>query len=172
MEKNEYIEFELNDEDKLRDLKLLLKLISESKISGDYKTDEYWLNTFPDYTHKHYFFSGNDVKPEFHVNSSNDNIWHFYSLVEHLVENIDVEFLSCEKIERGKGRLDFYACGYPYRGITGLTIFLRSFGFRAIEIDEGGAVYSIRWKNEIEFERKEIKGPNSSWWKRFKDNWF
>lgn len=168
MEKNEYIEFEINNKDKFNDLVQLLDLISELKKSGDYKTDDYWLDKFPDYALKHYCFADSDLKPEFQTSKPEGGTWHFYSMAQHLVENIDVEFLKCENIGDGKGRLEFYACGYPYGGITGLTMFLNSFDFKATKIDEGGGVYQVVWINETEFELKAIKigvnnGYNSLW---------
>ncbi len=168
MEKNEYIEFEMNNKDKFNDLTKLLDIISTSKKSGDYKTNEYWLDKFPNYTLKHYYFSESDLKPEFKTNELKDGVWHFYSMTQHLVENIDIEFLKCEKIGDGKARLEFYACGYPYGGITGLTLFLKSFDFKAIEIDEGGGIYKVEWKNETEFELKEIKTVANSLWQKIK----
>ncbi len=157
MEKNEYIEFKINNNDRFNDLIKLLDLISKSKKSGDYKTDSYWLDKFPDYTLKHYYFRDFDLKPEFKTSKSNSGTWHFYSMTQHLVENIDVEFLKCENIEDGKGRLEFYTCGYPYGGITGLTMFLNSFNFKATKINEGCGVYQVEWKNDTEFKLKEIK---------------
>ncbi|WP_046746163.1 hypothetical protein [Kordia zhangzhouensis] len=157
MGKNEYIEFEMNNEDRFNDLTKLLDLISVSKKSGDYKSDKYWLDKFPNYTLKNYYFADSDLTPEIETFETKEETWHFYSMVEHLVENIDIEFLECKKIGNGKARLEFYSCGYPYGGITGLTMFLKSFDFKATEIDEGGGIYKVEWKNEMEFELKEIK---------------
>ena len=157
MEKNEYIEFEMNDENRFSDLVKLLDLISASKKSGDFKSDKCWLENFPDYTLKNYYFTDSDLKPEFETSDADRETWHFYSMTEHLLENIDIEFLECKNKGNGKARLEFYACGYPYGGITGLTMFLKSFDFKATEIDEGGGVYKVNWKNETEFELKEIK---------------
>jgi hypothetical protein len=157
LEKNEYIEFEMNNQGKFNDLTKLLDLISTSKKSGDYKSDKYWLTKFPDYTLKHYYFSDSDLKPEFETSKSDEGVWHFYSMTEHLVENIDIEFLECKNNGNGKAKLEFYACGYPYGGITGLTMFLKSFDFKATEIDEGGGVYRVQWTSETEFKLTEIK---------------
>lgn len=154
MEKNEYIEFEINNVDKFNDLIKLISLISESKKSGDYKTDKYWLDRFPNYALRHYYFTESDLKPEFKTNEQTNGTWHFYSMIEHLIENIEVEILGCKNVTEKIGRLDFYAFSYPYGGITGLTIFLKSFGFKAIKIDDGGGVYQVKWINETEFELK------------------
>jgi len=157
LEKNEYIEFGFKNEDKFKDLLKVFKLISNSKKSEDYKSDEFWFGQFPDYALRNYYFADSDLKPEFSTADSNGGTWHFYSMIEHLVENLDVELLECKKIENTKGRLDFYAHGYPYGGITGLTMFLKSFDLKAIEIDEGGGVYNVQWTSETEFKLTEIR---------------
>ncbi|CAL2089669.1 conserved protein of unknown function [Tenacibaculum sp. 190524A02b] len=154
MEKNEYIEFEVNNLNKFNDLIELLNLIFESKNNEDFKTDKYWLDKFPNYALRHYYFGERDLKPQFKTHKPNDGTWHFYSMIEHLLENIEIEFLGCKKIEEKKGRLEFYAFSYPYGGITGLTMFLKSFGFSAQKIDDGTGIYKVKWKNETEFELK------------------
>lgn len=172
MEKNEYIEFEMNNIDKFNDLTKLLDLISISKKNGDYKSDKYWLNKFPHYTLKHYYFADSDLAPELEIQNIDEGTWHFYTMVEHLVENIDIEFMECKIIGKDKGRLEFYACGYPYGGITGLTMFLKSFDFKATEIDEGGGIYKVYWKTETEFKLEVIKRIKNtsynSFWQKLK----
>jgi len=191
LEKSEYIEFEINNQDKFNDLTKLLELISASKKSGDYKSSKYWFDNFPAYALKHYYFAESDLKPEFETPYPDGGTWHFYSMTEHLVENLDVEFLECRNNGNGKARLEFYACGYPYGGITGLTMFLKSFDFKATEMDEVGGIYKVNWKNQTEFELKELKnlanncnttmaadGHNDktthkiNFWSKLKSKWF
>ena len=157
LDKTEYIEFDLNDNDKFEDLLKVYQLISESKKIEDVKSDQFWLSVFPDYSLKQYHFSETDLKPEFETAKSDNGTWHFYSMTEHLTENLDVELLECKKINNEKARLNFYANGYPYGGITGLTIFLNSFDFKASKIDEGGGVYDVQWTSDSEFKMTKIK---------------
>ena len=147
----------MHNEEKFNDLIQLLDLISTSKKSGDYKSDKYWLENFPDYALKHYNFANSDLKPEFETSNGDEGVWHFYSMIKHLVEDIDIEFLECNNTGNGKSRLEFCAYGYPYGGIEGLTMFLKSFDFQATEIDEGGGVYEVIWKSDKEFVLIEIK---------------
>lgn len=165
MKKNEYIEFEIKNENKFKDLKKLFELISESKKNEDYKSDEFWFGQFPDYALEKYCFNDSDLKPKFPTADPNNSSWHFYSMIEHLLENLDVELLTCKKIGNEKGRIEFYAFGYPYGGITGMTMFLKSFGFKATKIDEGGGVYQVNWKNETEFELVERKTQQNKFFK-------
>lgn len=156
MEKNEYIEFEFRDEDKFKDLVRVFRLISDIKKKEENQPDEFWLEEFPDYALEHYYFADTDLKPKFPPADATGGTWHFYTMIEHLVENLDVELLDCKGIGDGKGCLDFYAYAYPYGGITGMTMFLHSFGFNAIRIDEGAGKYNVTWINETDFELKEL----------------
>ncbi len=163
MENNEYIEFEIYNTARFNDLVKLFNQISEAKKSSDYKTNEYWFEKFPNYTLKHYYFAKSDLKPKFQTSKLDNNTWHFYSMTEYLVENIDVEFLECKAIKK-KGRLEFYSNGYPYGGITGLIMFIKSFGFKPIKTDDGTGIYEIKWINETKFELKTIEPtPNNNY---------
>lgn len=62
MEKNEYIEFEFKSEDRFNDFLKVFKLISNSKKSEDYISDEFWFGQFPDYALQNYYFSDSDLK--------------------------------------------------------------------------------------------------------------
>ncbi|EZH75908.1 hypothetical protein ATO12_03705 [Aquimarina atlantica] len=168
MRKNEYIEFELPDERKFKDFLEVFRLISESKENEDSKSEEFWLEKFPDYALENYYFAESDLKPEFKTADLDGEIWHFYTMTEHLVENLEVEFLECKRINDSLGRLDFYALSYPYGGISGMTMFLKSFGLRASKIDEGGGIYNVEWESDSEFKMNKIKtvannGYNSLW---------
>ena len=146
----------MNNEENFNDLVKLLDLISKSKKSGDHKSDKYWFNQFPNYALKHYYFADSDLKPEFETSNTVGGTWHFYSMTDYLVKNIAIEFLDCKNHGDGTARLKFYAYVYPYGGITGLTMFLKSLDFKATEINEGGGIYTVMWENETEFKLKEI----------------
>jgi hypothetical protein len=159
--KTEYIEFTFTDEAKFNDMKYVYELISEAKNSGQPKLEEYWLTVFPEYSLKNFYFLTGDVKPQFTTASKEDNNWRFSALINLLQIDLDVEFLDCKRIEN-KGRIEFSAYGYPYGGITGLTMFLNSFDCKAFEIDEGGAIYSVHWISNNEFNLNENITSNYS----------
>ena len=161
MEKTEYIEFDIKDENKFKDLLRIFNLICESRKLNSDKSDDFWLKSFPDYSLKMYYFSKKDIRPNFET-EGNDDSWHFYSMIEHLTRDLDVEFISCKKVEDNKGRLDFYANGYPYGGISGLTYFLNTFACKATKIDEGGGIYKVKWDNDIELELIDIKDDKNN----------
>ena len=162
MENTEFIEFNIKDRSKFEDFLRVYKLISESKINEDSKPDAYWIKIFPEYSIKHFFFRDTDLQPKFETANSDDGIWHFYSMTEHLIENLDVELRECSLINDSKGRLEFYAYGYPYGGITGLTMLLNSFDCKASKMCDGGGLYNVNWITENDFRLIELK-DNTIW---------
>lgn len=152
----------MNNVEKFNDFKKLLDHMFTLKKKEKNESDAYWLSNFPEYAIKHYYFTDSDVKPTFETSNDEGGTWHFYSMIEHIIEHIDVEYLGCKHLGNGTAQLDFCALGYPYGGITGLTMLLKSFGFKAIEIDEGGGFYEVHWKNDSEFELSAIKNDMDS----------
>ncbi|WP_237274946.1 hypothetical protein [Tenacibaculum ovolyticum] len=155
MNKSEYIEFELIDNEKFKDLLKVYNIIANLKSKQENESDNFWLNTFPNYSLKYYSFTNKDLKPEFETAEFNDENWHFFSMTTHLVEDIEIELLECVDMENGKGRLNFNAYSYPYGGTDGLTTFLNSFGFKATEIDDGGDIYTAKWISNTKYKLKE-----------------
>jgi len=169
MQNNLYIDFTINDKNKFRDLVQTCEVIVSCRKTRDSKTDEFWLQTFPDHALKNYFFGPKDiVQPSFGTADIEGFIWHFYSMIDYLVKNLDVTLLECQQIEDDRGRLEFYPNGYPYGGIEGLIMFLQSFGCYATKIDEGSALYKVKWISDTEYKLIEISG-GGSWWQRFRD---
>jgi len=152
----EYIEFTIRDKNKFDDFIKLYKLISEAKNSDDYKSDEFWFNKFPNHALKQYHFSKTDLKPKFETAKLVGGTWHFYTMIDYLLESLDVELGNCRAKDDKKGKLNFCAKNYPYGGITGLIMLLNSFDCKATNIDEGGGIYNVIWKSETEFELKSI----------------
>lgn len=156
--KPEYIEFTIADEAKFNDMKYVYGLIADAKKSKQPRSEEYWLTVFPEYSLKHFYFLNGDVKPQFATASKSDNNWRFSAIISLLQVDLDVELLECKRVE-DKGRMEFSANGYPYGGITGLTMFLNSFDCKATKIDEGGGIYFVQWLSEGNFILNEIITP-------------
>lgn len=171
--KPEYIEFTIVDEAKFNDMKYVYDLIADAKNSGQLKPEEYWLTVFPEYSLKQFYFLNGDVKPKFETASKDNYNWRFSALINLLQIDLDVELLECKRFEN-KGRIEFSAYGYPYGGITGLTMFLNSFDCKASVIDEGGGRYSVNWISDSDFKLNEIITPANStlpkqgrsWWQK------
>ena len=177
MERNEYIEFAIEDESKFKDLERIIEELWKTKKHEDYKSDAYWLEQFPNYALKTFRFRARDLKPDFIDAgiSQPEGKWHFYSLVGHLVEDVDVKFLGCEDLGNGVGRFNYDANGYPYGGIGGMTMFVNAFGCKATKIDDGGGIYKVNWIDEFNFKLEDITYSNDtkpiiqkeSLWNRF-----
>lgn len=152
----EYIEFQILNKSKFLDLKRVYELISKSKNSGRPKEGSYWLKEFPDYSLKEFYFADTDLRPDFETANDEGGVWHFYSLTNLLQTDLDVELKECREIKEDYGVLEFSAYGYPYGGITGLTMFLSSFDCKATIINEGGGIYKVTWVTDTEFELEQI----------------
>lgn len=159
--KTEYIEFTIADEAKFVDMKQVYDLIAAAKNSRQPKPEAYWLTVFPEYSLKHFYFLDRDVKPKFATATKDDYNWRFSAVINLLQIDLDVELLECKRFEN-KGRIEFSANGYPYGGITGLTMFLNSFACKASKIDDGGGIYKVNWISENSFKLNEINTPVSS----------
>lgn len=167
----EYIEFTIADEAKFNDMKYVYDLIADAKNSGQTKPEEYWLTVFPEYSLKQFYFLNGDVKPAFATGSKNNDNWHFLAIINHLQIDLDVKLLECKRFEN-KGRIEFSAYGYPYGGITGLTMFLNSFDCKAYKIDEGGGMYSVHWIADSCFKLNEIITPPDNSLPKAKRTWW
>lgn len=157
--KFEHIEFEITDDSKFDDLKKIYALIAEAKLADEIKPHEHWLTIFPEYSVKHFYFRSNRLKPAFGTAEKTDNTWPFEGIIDHLIEDMDVEYLECTR-DGNKGRIVFDAWGYPYGGVGGLIVFLNSFGCKATVADEGGYLFKIKWESENTFSYIEIPHSN------------
>ena len=105
-----------------------------------------------------FYFLNGDVKPKFATASKGNYNWRFSAIIDLLQVELDVELLKCKRFGN-KGRIEFSANGYPYEGITGLTMFLNSFNCKASEIDDGGYIYSVHWISDNNFKLNQIIMP-------------
>ena len=156
---NCYIEFDIPLEKSYEDLYSTFEYIKEAKNTGRPKEDNFWLKTFPDYSLSTFYFSDDEPRPDFKTAELDEVIWHFYSLTNLLQTDYDIEYKDCFKISTGKGRLEYYPFGYPYGGVTGLIVFISSFGCKPTTIDDGTGVYSITFLENGDFSLSEINSP-------------
>ena len=136
-------------------MKSVYSSIAQAKNNCEPKSIERWLEIFPDYSIKQFYFSDRDVKPIIKTASKEEGVWRFTGMIKLLQQDLDVKLKNCEKME-DIGRIEFSPNGYPYGGITGLTMFLNSFDCKATEIYDGGDKYLVNWTNSNEFELSAI----------------
>jgi hypothetical protein len=102
--------------------------------------------------------------------------WKIQNLIQFLIDDLDVSYLTVFEKDHNIGRLEFESNGYPYGGPDSLIILLRSFGLMPFEVDEGADIYRIRWTSDYEFtfqsinhqqlnQKKITLKARSPWWK-------
>ena len=133
---NEYIEFNIDKIENFEDLKRVFNLFKEAKELEKPRGDKFWLKNFPNYSLEKFYFNENDIKPDFKTAKLSKNVWHFYSLVELMEVNYEIEYIDCLLINRNQGKLVFKAYSYPYGGTDGLLTFIKSFNCMPTRMDD------------------------------------
>jgi hypothetical protein len=150
-----YIEFEFSDSKKFEELKHAFEAIKNSKNNSITKKDGFWLDQFPKYALEKFSFLASDVKPNFETAKETTTTWHFYSLIELLCIQYEVEYIDLEKTSNTTAILTYDAYSYPYGGINGLIFFIESFNCIPKQYDDGTGVYT--------HTANEIKNNNNIW---------
>ena len=156
---NCYIAFDIEKEQNFIDLKEVFELIKEAKNTGRPQPDQFWLDNFPEYSLKHFYFSDNDLKPSFPTSDQGEFTWHFYSLTSLLQTDYEIEYVDCFKTSDTKGRIEYLPYSYPYGGITGLVTFVASFNCKPTIIDDGTSVYEIAFLDSGDFSITDLEDP-------------
>ena len=149
----EYIEFDIPKNQNFEDMKHVFKLIKEAKELEKPKGDRFWLENFPNYSLEKFYFTENDIKPNFKTAKLNKNIWHFYSLIELMEVNYEIEYIDCLLIKPNKGKLIFSAYSYPYGGTDGLITFIKSFDCLPTRMDDGTEEINIETEKKSLFDK-------------------
>nr|WP_294779975.1 hypothetical protein [uncultured Flavobacterium sp.] len=150
-----YVEFEFSDLNQFENLKSTFEAIKNSKNNSDLKEDRFWLDLFPKYSLEKFTFLESDIKPDFQTAKASESTWHFYSLIELLSINLEVEYIDLKIISSTNAILKYDPYSYPYGSINGLIAFIESFNCRPKEYDDGTGVYS--------YSKNEIKTNNAIW---------
>lgn len=162
---NCYVEFKINDYEKFYCLKQVFELFKIAKNNNKPQNDKFWLNNFPKYVLEKFYFLDTDTKPNFETSKITEFNWHFYSFIELLEKNYEIEYVTCEEIDENKGRIEYIPYSYPYGGITGLVTFVNSFDCEPTKIDDGTSLYKIEFLKNGDFniiDLEDIKKQNSS----------
>ncbi|TPG37775.1 hypothetical protein [Flavobacterium pectinovorum] len=151
-----YIEFDFTNETNFEDLKDTFKIIKDSKNNSIERDDKFWIETFPKCSLEKFIFSKSDLKPNFETAKETNLSWHFYSLIELLSINYEIEYIDLKKTTNNRGTLIYDAYSYPYGGITGLIVFLESFNCNPKLYDDGTGIYNYAYE-------KVTKTKKSRW---------
>ncbi|SHM14467.1 hypothetical protein [Flavobacterium chilense] len=137
-----YIEFDFTNEGNFKDLKDTFEVLKDSKNNSIRRDDKFWFETFPKYSLEKFTFLDSDLKPNFKTAEETELSWHFYSLIELLSINYEIEYIDLKETSHNKGILLYDAYSYPYGGINGLIVFLESFNCNPKIYDDGIGVYN------------------------------
>lgn len=157
---NCFIEFDIQSEQNFNDLKHTFDLFKEAKNNQQPRPEEFWLDNFPEYSLKQFYFTESDKKPTFQTADLGDFTWHFYSLTTLLETDYEIEYSDCFKLTDNLGRLEYLPYSYPYGGITGLIVFISSFNCNPTIIDDGTSLYKINFMTTGDFSIIDLNDPN------------
>ncbi|THU36937.1 hypothetical protein FAM09_18410 [Niastella caeni] len=113
---NCYIVFEIENDKNFIDLNYTFELVKEAKNNGRPQSDDFWVNNFPDYSLKQFYYLDGDMKPNIPTTPNGEFTLHFYSLTSLLQTDYDIEYISCYKLSEERGRLEYNPYGNPYGG--------------------------------------------------------
>lgn len=142
---NCYIEFDFSEELYFNDLKSVFEKLKMSGYNSIQRDDQYWLDSFPEYAVTKHFFLDSDLKPDYKTAEQSDNNWHFYSLIELLHINYEIEYIDIRLISSNKGLLEYDPYSYPYGGVDGLITLVKSFNCIPKTTDDGTGRYHIHF---------------------------
>jgi hypothetical protein len=92
------IDFDFEQEKHFKDLLLCFEKLKEAKNTGQPRPDKFWLDLFPDYALKNFWFSEADIKSNILTGELGDFTWHFF-LIKLCMRNVKETRLSDNKKE-------------------------------------------------------------------------
>lgn len=154
--RNCYLEFNFPDETTFYDLKVVFEKFKESRDNDAELDDQYWLEAFPEYAVSQFWFLDTDIKPLHATVVRTENSWHFYSLVDLLYKNYEVDFVSLRVLSPNIGILEYDPYSYPYGGTGGFIALLKAFTCIPTIIDDGTGLYKIVFKDNGTYDLKDL----------------
>lgn len=151
-----YVRFKILKYKNFIDLLNTFNFIKEAKNLDKPQSDGFWLQKFPKYSLEKFYFSNSDLKPNFTTSEINEFTWHFYSLIESLTINLEIEYIDCTRDDENFGTINFDPHSFPYGGVSSIVAFIRSFDCIPTKTDDGTGVYNINLKNNRDFTLADI----------------
>jgi len=145
---NFYVEFEIADEDRFRQLEAVVAGLAEAKRIDDFRDDEYWLRFFDTEARSHFWqpteeekqdwlrrWQSTPVEQRWSDPSLLELPWDFGSMIDAF-KNGDYELLGCRRVSERVGRIEFEPFGWPYGGTGCMRALIEAFGYRVISEPE------------------------------------
>lgn len=146
-----FVKFEIQKDENYTDLLNTFNLIKEAKNLDKPQSDDFWLQKFPKYSLEKFYFSNSDIQPNFKTSEVNEFTWHFYSLIESLTINLEIEYIDCTRDDENFGIINFNPHSFPYGGVSPIIAFIRAFDCLPTKTDDGTGVYNVNLKNNGDF---------------------
>lgn len=151
---SEFIEFKVDAGHRFKQLQAAFNELKIDKDADAFRPDAEWPELFDSQAMGHFCWPTPEMRMRW-VNESQRHCiietptesasglrWDFFSMIDAF-RNGDYELRSCELISSDKGRLEFYAFGYPYGGVGCMVALIESFGFKITGIDDGTGFQSF-----------------------------
>ena len=145
---SEFVEFSISSQERFAALQRVFAELKHDKDTDVWRSNEELLQYFDAEPLGHFYWPPDDVRLqrledlqtrviiETPTDQTADQTWDFDSLMDSFV-NGEYNLLSCEMMENGQARLNFYALAYPYGGVGCMVGLIEAFGGIVTGIDDG-----------------------------------
>ena len=110
-------------------------------LEPEVNTEDY-LPYFDNYAARDYFLTDDehwsgDIVRWTDLDMSMEKQWTIDSMLYWIIHS-DYDLVSCELVDDGLGRLEFWPHATPYGSVAALRMMVECFGFPVIRLDDGG----------------------------------
>jgi hypothetical protein len=144
---NCYFEFEIDDDDRFKKLQNFFYAIKHDKAEENViPNDSKWIGYFDEEALLKFWWPTSDELKEYAklwrdtpvnerlTSSKLQHPWDFESMIDAFA-NGEYDFVSCETISEGKGRIEFNPWAWPYGGSGAFKALIEYQGFKILDED-------------------------------------
>ncbi|URZ04285.1 hypothetical protein [Clostridium felsineum] len=141
---NCYFEFEINNNDRFSKLQEFFYELKEEKAKDDITSDDSkWISYFEEAVLMKFWWPTSHELKEYETlwketpinerftSSKLQHPWDFESMIDSF-SNGEYNFISCEQISNGKGRIEFNPWSWPYGGSGAFKALIEYQGFKIL----------------------------------------
>jgi hypothetical protein len=145
---SESIEFSIQSPERFSALRRVFTELKHDKDADNWRTTDEMLKCFDDESLRHFYWPPDDERLQrledlrtrpiiiTPTDQATGLTWDFDSLMDAFV-NGEYDLLSCELMQNGDARLNFYALAYPYGGVGCMVALIEAFGGVVTGIADG-----------------------------------
>lgn len=144
---NCYFEFEINNNDRFRNLQEFFYALKEDKVKENIiSNDSKWIGYFEEDVLMKFWWPTSDELNEYaklwketpinerFTSPKLQHPWDFESMIDAF-SNGEYDFVSCERISNEKGRIEFNPWSWPYGGSGAFRALIEYQGFKILSED-------------------------------------